>query len=548
MLRSAAMRFGKQSVAVGVGVLVSLATSACAETTCEDTRTCEKGSGTGGVGAGGTTWTGGSGGAGGSGGTVQPGSFGISVESTSLSLTEAGSFELVVTITRNAMTDPITLDFLGLPTGVTTTPVTAQNGFATAKIVLQAGPKLQHGPKNVTLSAKAGADEHTLGISLSLRGAPGSIDNGFAVQGEVNVNLASEWARAYSAAVAPDGKIYVVGDFGTTAGGVHAYHVLRYDADGKVDQAFGTNGVVMRYTTPSTGQHVARSVFLDAQARPVVGGYFSGDQLLVARYDTNGALDTSFATTGEVVGPGGSLYAITAHGTKIVGAGKDDKTPAHALVGQMDAAGVPDSTFGAASFAVIDTGTSTSEAVAIAIDSDNKVVVAGNTNKAGTPVLVARLTPGGQPDSFGTSGIAYLDPTNGTATTSMVVRPNKRIVVGGGAAGDKSFVMQLDPQGALDTSFGTGGRVLGSNGRVDALALDGTGRLVTAGRTGTALQLGRLNVDGSSDATFGSAGSSKLTDKIIPYGITLLPDGRALVVGVSQTSPPDRIYLTRIWM
>ncbi|MBK8996947.1 MAG: hypothetical protein IPM35_14525 [Myxococcales bacterium] len=72
------------------------------------------------------------------------------------------------------------------------------------------------------------------------------------------------------------------------------------------------------------------------------------------------------------------------------------------------------------------------------------------------------------------------------------------------------------------------------------LALDGAGRIVTASKAGTALRLGRLLQDGNADTSFGSLGYSWLTYVVDPLAVLMLPDGRALVVGVSKTPPTTR--------
>lgn len=528
----------------GAGAL-ALINHACAETTCEETRTCT-GASTGGAGGAGGTGGAGASDAGGTGGIPPVGSFAISVESTTLTLIDGESLEVTVTITRNAMTDPITLDFLGLPTGATADPVVAPAGFKSAKVIIQADSDMVHGPAKVTLRAQGGGQEKTLDLDLLARGPAGSIDNSFGAQGVITENPYGAWSRGRAAALAPDGKIYVVGDAGSTAGDVKAYFVARYSDAGVLDPSFGTSGVVTRHTTVNTGEHVARGVFVDAQQRVVVGGYFTGNNVFFARFDTAGALDPSFATTGEFVGPGGSVSALAQSGTKLLAAGKNDQTPAHALVARMDGSGAPDTAFGTQALVIIDTGTSASEAVAVAVDADNKIVLAGTTTKPGTPVFVARLTPGGAMDSFGTAGVAYLSPLSGAETTGLVVRPDKRVVVGGGNAAGEDFVVQLDAQGAVDTSFGASGKAMQGAGRI--LALDGAGRIVTASKAGTALRLGRLLQDGSADTSFGSLGYSWLTYPADPHAVILLPDGRALVVGVSKALSEDKVFVGRFWM
>lgn len=536
--------------------VVALGPFGCAETSCEETRTCPgssaggaagDGGGSGGTGAWGASGGTDGGGTAGTGGIPPVGSFGIITQSA-LTLTAGSSVELEVTVTRNEMTDPITVNLLGLPNGVTSEAVIAYASDSSVKLTLAATASVAHTTTTVTVTGTAGIEEKTAQLDLTTRGTPGSLDNGFGVAGEVSVNLYNEWSRARALALAADGKIYVAGEAGSNAGTVHAYFLSRWLSTGKIDPSFGINGTVVRYMTQSTGEHVLRSVIVDAQQRPVVAGYFTGNQVHIARFDSAGVLDPSFGTGGEATVPGGSSFALGAHGAKLVMAGKNDKNPAHAFVARVGSDGVPDYGFGTQSWVTVDTGTNTSEAVALGVDADNKIVLAGNSNKPGAGVIVARITPGGAMDTFGTAGIAWLDPTNGGLTTGLAVRADKRVVVGGGATGDKYFLIQLDAQGAKDATFGTNGLATGTQMRIDAFALDATGRLVAVGRSGQSVRVARFSPTGSADASFANAGFADVSTQVLPQGIAVAPDGRVVIVGVSQKAPPDKIYLARVWM
>jgi uncharacterized delta-60 repeat protein len=76
---------------------------------------------------------------------------------------------------------------------------------------------------------------------------------------------------------------------------------MRLNTDGTFDNSFGTEGVV---TTSITGlTDVAHAVALQADGRIVVAG--EGNQtnpnFVLARYNTDGTLDTSFAVDGKLV-------------------------------------------------------------------------------------------------------------------------------------------------------------------------------------------------------------------------------------------------------
>jgi uncharacterized delta-60 repeat protein len=82
---------------------------------------------------------------------------------------------------------------------------------------------------------------------------------------------------------------------------------------------------------------------------------------------------------------------------------------------------------------------------------------------------VARVTPAGQPDlTFGKSGVVSLTINNESIGYSSAILPNGNILVVGQtsiyatsttSSSDLAFILQLMPNGALDTAFGKGGVV-----------------------------------------------------------------------------------------
>ena len=105
--------------------------------------------------------------------------------------------------------------------------------------------------------------------------------------------LSDDDARAL--VIQPDGRIMVVG----TAGEDIA--LARYTPDGKLDTTFGTGGTKI---TDLGFDDVATGVTLTPDGKIVMCGNTIGAELnndfLLARYNTNGTLDTTFGTGGTV--------------------------------------------------------------------------------------------------------------------------------------------------------------------------------------------------------------------------------------------------------
>jgi len=133
----------------------------------------------------------------------------------------------------------------------------------------------------------------------------GSLDSSFGTNGSVITDIAGGIDQAGAGVVVQsDGKIVVGGTTNTLVPAVSQNLALvRYNADGSLDAAFGTNGIaVVDFNgTFETGTSLARQaddkIVLGGTASGVINGVFVNDALLV-RVDTNGAVDPSFGTNG----------------------------------------------------------------------------------------------------------------------------------------------------------------------------------------------------------------------------------------------------------
>ena len=132
----------------------------------------------------------------------------------------------------------------------------------------------------------------------------------------------------------------------------------------------------------------------------------------------------------------------------------------------------------------------------MAIQADGKLVVVGQTYQnndfSGEDFVVARYNPDGTLDrTFGSRGRVRTDfPGLAAVPSSVVIQPDGKIVVAGGAfplftfAGDFKIV-RYNRNGSLDTSFGDGGIVTtifpGDGSYAFAVALQADGKIIAAG-------------------------------------------------------------------
>jgi uncharacterized delta-60 repeat protein len=153
------------------------------------------------------------------------------------------------------------------------------------------------------------------------------------------------------------------------------------------------------------------------------------------------------------------------------------------------------------------------------------------------------LSAGDLDPTFGMGGTVFSDfqgPLDSKAQDAAL-QPDGKIVVVGGETNDFTAgfgVARFNPDGTLDTAFGSGGTVATSfpaaskTERATAVAIQVDGRIVVAG-VDTNLELARYNLDGTLDASF--AGSGMVTTLLAgtPRGIAIQPDQKIVVVATT---------------
>jgi len=369
--------------------------------------------------------------------------------------------------------------------------------------------------------------------------APGDLDGSFGGDGIV----ALDWGGVDSAAdvsVQPDGRIVVPG----SGGAGEDFIVARVGPDGSPDPSFSGNGFV---AFPLNARDAADAVALQVDGKIVAGG-FAADAAdvskgAVVRVNPDGNLDGSFATGGlATLDAGGTTNTVTKlliqPDGKIVaagygGAGRDG------VVTRLNPDGLPDSSFDGDGRATFDFG-GIDYIDAIARQSDGKLVVLGWTS--GVRMWLVRLNVDGSLDtSFDGDGRKPLVPATGDFGYDVLVQPDGKLVLIGGGVGSGFLVSRLTPDGSFDESFADRVGIAAINfGASDSdfpgggAVLQANGKIVVAGysQTGTSSQIvmARLQPGGALDTTFSSDGQQTLPGTTA-YGVALQPDGRIVVAG-----------------
>ncbi|MCO8121088.1 M12 family metallo-peptidase [Stieleria sp. TO1_6] len=179
---------------------------------------------------------------------------------------------------------------------------------------------------------------------------------------------------------------------------------------------------------------------------------------------------------------------------------------------------------------------------AIAVLPDGKVLAASEGANSNEIRLSRTLADGTLDTAFGPNGLLHrVIGANNPIPTAMVVQPDGKILVGGVFASGvlASFLVRLNPNGSLDTSYGNSGLALiDSAGSLAIEALDVTpdGKVVAAVSSTNSNLFGvmRVNADGRLDLSFGQnavADYAHLSADAVD--LKSLPDGDVLLLGNS---------------
>jgi uncharacterized delta-60 repeat protein len=451
---------------------------------------------------------------------------------------------------------------------------TLDTTFGSGGEVLTGGDGAISRPESLAIQADGkivAAGQGANGFALARYNPDGSLDTSFGSGGEVNTSLPGTAGGGVSSiAIQTDGRIVALGTVFNTQTNLEDFALARYNTDGSLDTTFGSGGEV---TTDFAGIfQFAGSVTLQSDGKIVAAGSAavpgstgSRSDFGLARYNPDGSLDTTFGVGGKVTTDFGSTSnGASADAVKIQGDGCIvalgisaqglSNNPDGALA-RYNSDGSLDTTFGSGGKVITDFGSAPDYALSMALQSDGRIVAAGETIQPATgyDFAVTRYTTSGALDTtFGSGGKVItnlgLVPAETYGRAGVAVQADGKLVVAGGA--DRGFssgglefaVARYNTNGTLDTSFGSGGQV-GTSFPGQALAtsevIQPDGKIVLAGSTfvdnrRSDFALVRYNPDGSLDTTFGTGG--RVDTDFGPYSVdgnsvALQADGKIVVVG-----------------
>jgi uncharacterized delta-60 repeat protein len=284
-------------------------------------------------------------------------------------------------------------------------------------------------------------------------------------------------------AIQNDGKI-VVGGGAAQSNGVSELALARYNTNGSLDSGFGIGGIAVYAANNGAGPAFGLAVQIDGK---IVVASPLGPNLGVFRFNTNGTLDTTFGNGGVVsTAAAGRLFSPVVGGLGLLQEG-NIVVAVNGVILRLLSDGQFDSSFGTGGVAQV-----LSSAQTLALRSNGKALVSTFNFSAGS---ATRYNVNGSLDkSFGVSGQA---PSLGQAAAILPLSDGKFLLAGtldsaapsSGGTTPQAFVLtRYNGNGTIDISFGTRGAAVTTfpgNGfsAIAALAVQSNGDIVAAGVT-----------------------------------------------------------------
>lgn len=307
-----------------------------------------------------------------------------------------------------------------------------------------------------------------------------------------NFGCSSQPDAFYAATLEPGGTILAGGfaQFACGNGSIRDFYMIRMDA-------FGNE--LLRFDQPVFNgvQENIWAIDVQPDGKVIAAGFAdtnpsdpSTRDVAVARYNTDGTLDKSFGTDGEVMvdvaGDHDWSYGVAVDyaGRILVNGFTFTNGQRDILLLRLDDTGALDNTFGNNGIIVRDFDGVSDSSNDVVVQRNGKAIVAGNqgTQAGGAILTVLKYNEDGTPDdTFGTDGVATVDFGSTRASANrVVIQKDCKLVVAGFAQvdnGDESTDMlaaaRLNGDGSLDTTFnGTGTVVIDVNKQLDDYTAD----------------------------------------------------------------------------
>ena len=365
------------------------------------------------------------------------------------------------------------------------------------------------------------------------------------------VNVPNNSFFYYSVALQPDGKIVAVGTTDDDGNGDRNGLIARFNTDGSLDQTFNApNGFIN--TEGGTNSNSYYSVAVQPDGKIVAVGRTdqnNGERDgLIAQFNTDGTLDQTFNPQNGFINTEGGTnsfaynsVALQADGKIVAVGGTDD---GNGLIARFKTNGTLDTeTFNGTGF-ITNVPDNSSAYHSVALQPDGKIVAVGETDDGDG--LIARFNANGELDQTFNPQDGFITnvPNNSFAYYSVAVQPDGKIVAVGVTDGNDNngLIARFNTDGSLDQTFNAPHGFINTEGVTDSfaynsVALQPDGKIVAVGWTDGNDSNGliaRFNTDGSLDQTFNAPHGfiTNVPNNSFAYNsVALQPDGKIVAVG-----------------
>lgn len=359
--------------------------------------------------------------------------------------------------------------------------------------------------------------------AIPVAAAVGDLDDTFDGNGKLTLNLSGGDDFLYDILIQPGDQKIVGG--GRIDPGEPQWLIARWNPDGSLDSTFG-GGDGLVFTNFGTGEDSVSAVALQDDGKIVAVGDApgAGGRFGVARYNADGTPDATFSGDGRTTTDFGAGYdfawdvAIQPGDHKIVALGLTGGSDPRFAVVRYNANGSLDTTFSGDGKTTVNLTTGEDAGLALALQPDGKMVLAGYASGAGGQIGLARLRANGSRDtSFSGDGRLTKNLSRGEdAAWDVAIQPgDQKIVLAGrsGAGGGSFAALRYNPNGTPDASFsGDGVTMVNITSFIDVargMALQPDGKIVLAGTADEEFfAVARLTTSGAIDNSFAHDGTA----------------------------------------
>lgn len=348
--------------------------------------------------------------------------------------------------------------------------------FGTNGKVLHGAPTYTDGIINITAQIDgkilAVGSKNYLKYFVMRLNSNGTIDNTFGQGGIIEDSLLGE-AYGHDVKVDAIGRILVTGYTRYwNAGWLEDLFVVRLLQDGSYDNTFGNNGIFIANTSqpsPPTKRSYGKKIIPLVDGSILIGGTFDygtsvNPDFAIFKITSNGQFDNSFGVNGyayfDVSGTDALTEIFLQNDGKILLTGKTFN-PVIVPIIRVNTNGSLDNSFGVNGISSIDFGTACQSGVSLSQVEYGKILVSGSRGPCfNQDFYIFRLDLNGQVDtSFGINGFSFFDNGGSETMRTMVVLPNKNIILTGTSNTDMLLAC-FDSVGMINPLFANSGSLI----------------------------------------------------------------------------------------